>query len=92
MLTTEQLDELKRKFGIAQDRMDPNEQAEQLSVQLELRDRIFEVAHYISENVELSLERREAHKKLEEALMWAGKAIFKEPIKEKLERINNGNE
>lgn len=62
-----------RRFGIAQDGR-PSQ--EQLDVQADIRNMIAEVAADINSDIADSREKSLALTHLEEALMWAGKAIF----------------
>lgn len=66
--------EIEARFGIAQDGR-PTES--QLEFQGELRELIADVALSINDHVADSREKSLALTSLEEALMWAGKAIFK---------------
>ena len=65
---------LEDRFLIAQDSK-PSE--EQLILQRRVRDDLYEVAATLNEYAEDSREKSLAITKIEEALMWAGKAIFK---------------
>lgn len=65
------------RFGIAQD-APPADIEERQRVQKELRNIIADAGTYLSENVAEGREASLALTKLEEALMWAGKAIFKD--------------
>lgn len=65
--------EIDARFGIAQDGT-PTE--EQLAFQAVLRVEIAEIAHTLNEKVADSRMKSLALTHLEEALMWAGKAIF----------------
>ena len=67
---------LQDRFLIAQGGPPPSE--EQLAFQLELKNKIFAVAATIDTVIADSREKALALTKLEEALMWAGKAIFKD--------------
>lgn len=69
--TPEQLD---KRFGIAQDRKPVS--PEQLQVQAEIRGLTAQLASYINENVGDGREKSLSFTHLEDALMWAGKAIF----------------
>lgn len=62
------------RFGIAQD---SKPSPEELEVQREVRERIAQTAFYIEQYLPDSREKSLALTKLEEALTWAGKAIFK---------------
>lgn len=62
------------RFGIAQD---GKPSSGQLEVQLNARERIAQTAFYLEQNVADGREKSLALTHLEEALMWAGKAIFK---------------
>lgn len=62
------------RFGIAQD---GKRSSGQLEVQLNAKERIAQTAFYIEQHVEDGREKSLALTALEEALMWAGKAIFK---------------
>lgn len=66
------------RFGIAQDGYIPEDQEERLDAQRRLRANIYDVAKDLVAEVEESRELSLALTKLEEALMWAGKAIFKD--------------
>lgn len=63
------------RFLIAQDGGKPTEA--QLAVQREIRERIAEAGARLQDLTEPSREQSLALTKLEEALMWAGRAIFK---------------
>lgn len=76
-LTPEQLSEVANRFGIAQDEPQPEDIHERLMVQLELRELIYSAAKYMTRRISNTRERFKALEKLEEALMWGGKAIFK---------------
>lgn len=62
------------RFFIAQD---GKPSSEQLGVQNRIREGLYVSAEYLNANVEDSREKSLAITKIEEALMWAGKAIFK---------------
>lgn len=62
------------RFAIAQDAPKPTE--EQLAAQRVIRTAIATAAHAIESGTAPGRERALALTKLEEALMWAGKAIF----------------
>lgn len=64
---------IEMRFLIAQDNR-PSQ--EQLDFQRDLRSVIHQVAQNLDVSVEDSREKSLALTKLEEALMWAGKAIF----------------
>lgn len=66
--------QIEMRFLIAQDNKRPDD--EQLLVQSEIRQLIAEAAFGINEEVADSREKSLALTHLEEALMWAGKAIF----------------
>ena len=70
----ESIPNLQARFGIAQDGV-PS--PEQLKEQALTRDAIVKVALRLNQYVEDSREKSLALTALEEALMWAGKAIFK---------------
>ena len=65
--------DIEQRFLIAQD---GRPSKEQLQYQQRLRESIAELAIDINSHVEDSREKSLAITKLEEALMWAGKAIF----------------
>lgn len=71
--TREDGDDIRRRFGIAQDGKPTKEQ---LDYQQTLRYDICTIATHLNEDVADSREKSLAITKLEEALMWAGKAIF----------------
>lgn len=64
------------RFMIAQDGTPPSDI--QLATQKELREDLHRIAKRLNDEVMDSREKSLALTKLEEALMWAGKAIFKE--------------
>ena len=70
----ESIPDIQARFGIAQDGA-PS--PEQLKEQALTRDAIVKVALRLNQYVEDSREKSLALTALEEALMWAGKAIFK---------------
>ena len=71
----EELKDVRARFGIAQDsKLVP---AEALSIQRSIRDRTALLAEHLAAEIEPSRELSLALTHLEEALMWAGKAIFK---------------
>lgn len=72
--TRESADDIRARFGIAQD---GKPTSAQLGEQGAIRDQLAEVARGINENVADGREKSLALTALEEALMWAGKAIFK---------------
>lgn len=82
--TVEEQNALLKRFGIAQDTLGdkPEETAdfgtiqEKQEAQRDLRDLIVRTATLIDYSVAPSREASLALTKLEEALMWAGKAIF----------------
>lgn len=76
--TAEEVNRLDARFGIAQDvpEVDEDTRTSQLQVQQLVRRRISETAEVIDNNVADSREKSLALTHLEEALMWAGKAIF----------------
>ena len=80
-LSIEQQKEVMQRFQIAQDDYHEEGQSEdrkeQLEIQEELRNQIFHVGLYITRRITNGRERFKALEKLEEALMWGGKAIFK---------------
>lgn len=67
--------DLQDRFIIAQGGPPPSQSA--LGFQRAFRESLFEVAVILDANVEDSREKSLAITKLEEALLWAGKAIFK---------------
>lgn len=67
-------EDVAKRFLITQDGR-PSE--DQLAYQARLRSDISELAQDINESVEDSREKSLALTALEEALMWAGKAVFK---------------
>lgn len=76
--TAEEANNLDKRFGIAQDTsvVDEETRQEQLSVQASVRREISATAAFIDHQVADSREKSLALTHLEEALMWAGKAIF----------------
>lgn len=71
--TREREQDIEKRFGIAQDR--PATDA-QLAYQANLRADISDIANAINRDVADGREKALALTHLEEALMWAGKAIF----------------
>lgn len=69
---------LSMNFGIAQDEPQPDDLEDRLLLQRKLRDSTYKLALDMRENIESSVELHRALLKLEEALMWSGKAIFKD--------------
>tara|TARA_R110002020_G_scaffold404912_1_gene614962 strand:+ start:7441 stop:7677 length:237 start_codon:yes stop_codon:yes gene_type:complete len=67
-------EQVRDRFMIAQDNI-PTEA--QLGFQAELRARVAAIAVDLNDSVQDSREKSLALTALEEALMWAGKAIFK---------------
>ena len=65
---------IEERFGIAQD---GKPLQTQLALQKSLRDGVVSIAHLLDANVEDCREKSLALTAMEEALMWAGKAIFK---------------
>ena len=63
------------KFLLAQDGEPPT--PHQLTIQRGVRGLIADTAQYLEDMTDPSREQSLALTKLEEALMWAGKAIFK---------------
>lgn len=76
--TTEEQNALNKRFGIAQDAptIDPADREAQLNSQRDIREKIAAAALILDIDVADSREKSLALTKLEEALMWAGKAIF----------------
>ena len=74
--TQKEKDALETRFGIAQDSRPDNEQ---LKIQHIIREFTVALAQQIDVHIEDSREKSLALTKLEESLMWAGKAIFKAP-------------
>lgn len=75
------MDTLRRvttRFGIAQDISKSDQHEKRLEVQDELRNMMYYVGLYMTRRITDNKEREVAITKLEEALMWGGKAIFKE--------------
>ena len=68
-------EDVSERFMIAQD--GPRPSTEQLELQHDLRQDFAELAQKINVIIEDSREKSLAITKIEEALMWAGKAIFK---------------
>lgn len=66
------------RFVVAQDSFNPEEIKEQLRVQKAIRLAIFTAATEINVFLEEGREKSLALTHLEDALMWAGKSIFKE--------------
>ncbi|QKY80408.1 hypothetical protein SEA_PABST_50 [Microbacterium phage Pabst] len=67
------------RFGIAQDAPVPEDMKDRQDVQISVRSQIYTAAKFLNSKVEDSREKSLALTHLEEALMWAGKAIFKNP-------------
>lgn len=70
----EEIKAVRARFGIAQD---SKPAPEALSLQAEIRETVAHLAEFLAEEVEPSRELSLALTHLEEALMWAGKAVFK---------------
>ena len=68
--------ELSKIFGLAQDSKPTDEE---LRIQNQIRDLIHETAQTLDVHVEDGREKSWVISHLEEALMWANKAIFKAP-------------
>ena len=68
----EEIMAVRARFGIARDAPD-----EALSLQAAIRREVAHLAEYLTTEVEPSRELSLALTHLEEALMWAGKAVFK---------------
>ena len=66
------------RFGIAQDAPVPEDIAERQALQRSVRATIYSAAVLINSEIEQSRELSLALTHLEEALMWAGKAIFRD--------------
>lgn len=64
------------RLMIAQDNTAPADQADRLRVQADLRQAFAEAAYILEADVADSREKSLALTKIEEALMWGGKAIF----------------
>lgn len=71
--TSDEQNALIRRFVIAQDSAPTQAQ---LDLQAELKQKVLQVATDLDVGVADSREKSVALTKLEEALMWAGKAIF----------------
>lgn len=81
--TAEEQNALIKRFGIAQDPAEDKPEEgdtgtieQKLQTQRDLREAIYKVALIVDTGIEPSREASLALTKLEEALMWAGKAIF----------------
>lgn len=76
--TADEQNALIARFGIAQDKtaVDWDEDITRKELQDELRQKVLELATIIDIDIEDSQPKSVALTKLEEALMWAGKAIF----------------
>ena len=74
--TQKEKDALEARFGIAQDTTPDDEQ---LQIQQIIREFTVALAQQIDVHIEDSREKSLALARLEESLMWAGKAIFKAP-------------
>ena len=70
----EEIMDVHARFGIAQDG-EPTPEA--LSIQAGIREKVASLAERLAYDIEPSRELSRALTHLEEALMWAGKAIFK---------------
>lgn len=70
--------DIANRFGIAQDGYIPEDIEQRRNLQIKVRARIYEVATLINENIAQGRELSLALTHLEEALLWAGKAIFKD--------------
>lgn len=64
------------RFGIAQDAPTPTDMGTRQQIQIQVRAKVYEAAEEMNETISDSRELSLALTKLEEALMWAGKAIF----------------
>lgn len=71
----EELQDVRARFGIAQDSKPASDVA--LLLQESIRSRVVVIAERLTTDVEPSRELSMALTHLEEALMWAGKAVFK---------------
>ena len=71
----EEIQDVRARFGIAQDGKPAP--VEELSIQRSIRNRTALLAEHFTTEIEPSRELSLALTHLEEALMWAGKAIFK---------------
>lgn len=71
------IQEIYDRFGIAQDAPVPEDLSERQSVQIKVRAKIYDAANEMNDKIRDSRELSLALTHLEEALMWAGKAIFK---------------
>lgn len=74
--TSGQEPDIQARFGIAQDAPVPDDIKERQLAQVRLRAKIYDAAKFIASEVEPGREQSLAMTKLEEALLWAGKAIF----------------
>lgn len=81
--TAEEQNALIKRFGIAQDPAEEKPEEgdtgtieQKLQVQRDLREAVYKAAMILDHDVAPSREASLALTKLEEALMWAGKAIF----------------
>ena len=70
----EEIMAVRARFGIAQD---SKPELEALSLQAAIRRDVAYLAEYLASKIEPSRELSLALTHLEEALMWAGKAVFK---------------
>ena len=71
------ISEIWDRFGIAQDGpVDDDIEARQ-KTQISVRAKVYEAANEMNDKIKDSRELSLALTKLEEALMWAGKAIFR---------------
>ena len=69
-----ELQDVRARFGIAQD---GKPEPEALVIQAEIREMVAHLAEFLADEIEPSRELSLALTHLEEALMWAGKAVFK---------------
>lgn len=67
--------DIRARFGIAADKPAPT--PEKLEAQRDVAARITATGVYINDVIADSPDKSNALRKLEEALMWAGKAIYK---------------
>lgn len=74
--TSGETPEIHARFGIAQDAPIPDDIERRQLAQVHLRAKVYDAAKFIAEEIEGGREQSLALTKLEEALLWAGKAIF----------------